>query len=69
MLYLEGTLNGARANVSCDGGFHISGKSTCTKTETVKCIKSEFGSGWRSHNGSTIPSCERMGSLTIYEYN
>ena len=61
MLYLEGSLNGARANVSCDGGFHISGKSTCTRTETIYCTKSQFGSEWRSSNASLIPKCERMG--------
>ena len=61
MLYLEGSLNRARANVSCDGGFHISGKSTCMRTETVYCKKSRYGSEWRSSNGSLIPKCERMG--------
>ena len=61
ILYLEGTLIDARANVSCDGGFHISGQSTCTKTSTIKCVKSEYGSLWISHNSSTIPKCERMG--------
>ena len=61
ILHLEGSLNGARANVSCNGGFHINGQSTCVKTETVQCTKSNYGSEWRSNNDSLIPSCERMG--------
>ena len=63
ILFLEGSLHGARANVSCDGGFHIRDQSICIKTETVQCIKSKHGCDWRSHSGSSIPSCDRMGKL------
>ena len=61
ILFLEGSLHGARANVSCDGGFHVRDQSICIKTETVQCIKSKYGCDWRSHSGSSIPSCDRMG--------
>ena len=63
ILFLEGSLHGARANVSCDGGFHVRDQSICIKTETVQCIKSNYGCDWRSHSGLSIPSCERMGKL------
>ena len=69
MLYLEGSLNKARANVSCDGGFHISGKSTCMRTETVYCEKLKHGSEWRSKNASVIPKCERMGKRYTMSFN
>ena len=61
ILYLEGSLNGARANVSCDGGFHIIGQSTCEKTETIYCRKFNYGSSWSNHASSVVPTCERMG--------
>ena len=63
ILFLEGSLHGARANVSCDGGFHVRDQSICIKTETVQCIKSKYGCDWRSHTGLSIPSCDRMGKL------
>ena len=64
ILFLEGSLLGARANVSCDGGFHVRGvNNICIKTETVQCIKSKYGCDWRSQSGLSIPSCDRMGKL------
>ena len=69
ILYLEGSLTGARANVSCDGGFHIRGQPTCVKTETIYCRKFEYGSVWTNVKGSVVPACERMGKQIKLKFN
>ena len=62
MKFLYGNVVGARALVSCDGGFHINGYHICRHSNVAICTSSPYGRQWTGRKTNELmPTCDKIG--------